>query len=245
MQVKGEKSPVFSSFKSDRYSWILIVGLFLIVVQTAFEGWGFLFPLALFAALVYYGKKHWAGAWGKMLFWIGVVGVVFTLLSLIVFKLAVLVLFIYLLIEFIRNKRRPVRLRPMVGAPGTAGPEILKNKWFGYQHTPDEDYEWQDINIQTVAGDTLIDLSRTILPKGESIIFIRHFAGRVRVLVPYGIDVSLYYSVGLGQLEFFDRREPRLINATLICRTEGYRKAEQKVRILVSAVAGNLEVRRI
>ena len=59
---------------------------------------------------------------------------------------------------------------------------LFQNKLFGGQKTPDHEYEWNDINIQTGFGDAVIDLSYTVLPKGESVIFIRNVMGKVTVL---------------------------------------------------------------
>lgn len=245
--------PLFEQFRNDKYSWTLIGGLILIIVQAVFGDWGFLFPAALFGAMVYYGKNKTPSRKGKIIFWIGIAGLIFTVVNLIVFKLVILILLIFLVYEFVQNKKHPKHIFPAfhpdaddeAGSETVSGTPLLKNKWFGYQKTPDGDYEWQDINIQTGAGDTLIDLSRTILPKKESVIFIRHFAGRVRILVPYGVEAALQYSMVLGQLQFFDRKIPQLVNSSLTFETKDYAQAEQKVKIFVSGVAGNLEVRRI
>ncbi|GGL64828.1 cell wall-active antibiotics response protein LiaF [Sporolactobacillus putidus] len=250
---KADDILMFAPFKTDKYSWILITGLFLIVIQTSFGGWGFLFPCILFGVMIHYGNKRRKTGKGKFLFWFGVIGLVFTALNLIVLKFIIIALFIIFIIHFIQSKKHPKRIIPGFneksdndGSTGVeAVPVLLKNKWFGNQETPHQNYEWQDINIQTGAGDTLIDLSHTILPKRESVIFIRHFAGRVRILVPYGVEVALRYSVVAGQADFFDHREPRLINESIAFQTNGYDQAEQKVKVIVSAIAGNLEVRRI
>lgn len=243
---------MFEQLKSDKYSWILVFGLALIIIQAVFGDWGFLFPAVLFGAMIYYGRKKAAFRKGKVVLWIGIVGLTFTVLNLLVFKIVILALLIFLVIEFVNNKKHPKHIFPNprmdagednIGS--SEGQPLMQNKWFGHQETPDEDYAWQDINIQTGAGDTLIDLSHTILPKKESVIFIRHFAGRVRILVPYDVGVSLNYSVVFGQLSYFGRSEPQLINTSVTFRTEDYHEAEQKVRIFVSAVAGRLEVRRI
>ena len=34
-------------------------------------------------------------------------------------------------------------------------------------------YEWDDINIDLISGDTIIDLGNTLLPKEDNIIIIR------------------------------------------------------------------------
>lgn len=242
---------MFDSFNKDKYSWLLVIALLLAVIQITVAGWGFLFPACLFGAMIYYGRNNRKKPAGKLIFWIGVLGLALTLLSLFVFRLAILGLAILYLIDFIKKKRHPLRFSPDPGNPDAAAEHVtllkplLKNKWFGYQETPEPDYPWQDINIQTGAGDMVIDLSRTILPKKESIIFIRHLAGRVRILVPYDVGVSLHYSIMLGQLNFFGRSETRLINQSVALQSEGYEESGQRVKIFVSAVAGSLEVKRV
>ncbi|MCO7175296.1 cell wall-active antibiotics response protein LiaF [Sporolactobacillus kofuensis] len=243
---------MFQQLKKDQYSWLIIVCLLLVVIQTTFDGWGFLFPAVLFSALLYYGRKNKPKKKGKILFWIGLIGLGFTILNLLVFKLIIIALFICFLIDFIQRKKHPRQIVPDFEHPSAPGdeqinilPTLLKNKWFGHQETPHEDYEWRDITIQTGAGDTIIDLSHTILPKRESIIFIRHLAGRIKILVPYDVDVCLHYSVVLGQLDFFDHHEHQLVHEVRALQTSRYAEADQKVKIMISSLAGGLEVRRI
>lgn len=250
---KADDPPVLNQFQQDKYSWLLLLGLCFVVVEIIFADWGFLFPVALFGFFTYYGRKHRMKKRGVILFWIGVVGLALTVLNMIVFKLIVVAVVLFLIIDFVQSKKHPRRIRP--GFDQKSGgtetehtatlPVLLNNMWFGRQTTPESDYEWQDINIQTGLGDTVIDLSRTILPKNESVIFIRHVAGRVRILVPYGIEASLRFSVVIGELDFFERRESRMINKSVAFKTDGYDKSEQKLKIMISAISCNLEVRRI
>ncbi|MCL1632032.1 cell wall-active antibiotics response protein LiaF [Sporolactobacillus sp. CPB3-1] len=242
---------MFDQLQKDRYSWLVIICLFLLVLQTLFDGWGFLFPAILFGALLYFGRRHRALRKGKILFWIGLIGLGFTILSLLVFKFIIIALFICFVIDFIQRKRHPKRIVPDFDHPVSYEEDVtllsglLKNKWFGHQETPVDGYEWKDINIQTGAGDTIIDLGQTILPKKESIIFIRQLVGRVRILVPYGVEISLHYSVVLGQIDFFDHHEGQLIHESRVLQTGGYDQADQKVKIMISALTGSLEVLRV
>ncbi|MFT8319086.1 MAG: cell wall-active antibiotics response protein LiaF [Sporolactobacillus sp.] len=239
---------MFRSLKKDKFSWILIAVLLALVVQSVFGDWGFLFPAVLFAALLYYGRKNLASRRGKILFWIGLIGLVIIILSTFLFKIVIIFLFVLFLVDFIQSKKNPLVIRPerfSAEAEKTVESDtLLQNRWFGHQATPGQDYEWHDINIQVGAGDTLIDLSRTILPRKEAVILIRQLAGRVRILIPFGVETSVRYSVGLGQLDFFDHKEARLINESVAFQTKHYLEGEQKIAIIVSAVAGSLEVRR-
>ncbi len=47
---------------------------------------------------------------------------------------------------------------------------LFKNKLFGHQQTTEHVYEWNSVNVQGGVGDTVIDLSKTILPKGDAVI---------------------------------------------------------------------------
>ena len=75
---------------------------------------------------------------------------------------------------------------------------LFQNRLFGGQQTPDHVYEWNDVNIQAGIGDTVIDLSYTVLPKGETVIFIRNVMGKVTIMVPYDVEVSVHHSVFFG-----------------------------------------------
>jgi lia operon protein LiaF len=101
------------------------------------------------------------------------------------------------------------------------------------------------MNLQTGIGDTIIDLSNTVLPKGEAVISVRNFIGNVRILVPYEIEVSILHSVITGYTEVFEHKEERVFNQLLQYETEHYVEAEQKVKIITSMILGNLEVKRI
>ena len=63
-------------------------------------------------------------------------------------------------------------------------------------------YEWNDVNIQAGIGDTVIDLSYTVLPKGETVIFIRNVMGKVTIMIPYDVEVSVNHSVFLALQKF-------------------------------------------
>lgn len=242
---------MFNQIKSDFPSWIFLFGFFILAIEIVFFDWGAIFPLILFIVLILLGQKKRDKTKGKILFWIGTIGLICTAINMLAFKFIAVALFIYIAIRFISSKKHPKIVQPVIykktetesGAPGD--PPVLKNRLFGTQKTPDHVYEWDDVNIQIGIGDTVIDLSNTLLPKAESVIVIRHIAGKVRILVPYDIEVAVYHSVIIGQAVFFDHHEPRLINETVSYRTSGFDQASRKIKIITSMIAGNLEVKRI
>jgi lia operon protein LiaF len=122
---------------------------------------------------------------------------------------------------------------------------LFENIVLGQQKTPTGAYEWNDVNIQAGIGDTIIDLSFTMLPKGETVIFIRNLIGNIQILVPYDIDVSIQHSCIVGSSTVFEVHDSKLFNRVLHLKTPGYETAEHKVKIFTSLVVGNLEVSRI
>ena len=122
---------------------------------------------------------------------------------------------------------------------------LFTNVLFGHQKTPEHGYEWKDITIQGGIGDAVIDLSYTVLPKGETVIMVRKLIGNVRVLVPYEVDVRLHHSGLAGSVTFFDYEEPKFFNQTLHLQTAGYEESTRKIKIITSMLSGDIEVKRI
>jgi len=122
---------------------------------------------------------------------------------------------------------------------------LLKNRFFGGQKTPDHVYEWNDVNIQGGIGDTVIDLSYTVLPKGETTIFIRNVIGKITILIPYDVEVSVNHSVIYGSAKILDFYEASFMNRQVKVETANYEQTDQKVKILTSMLIGDIEVKRV
>ncbi|MCF6139233.1 cell wall-active antibiotics response protein LiaF [Pseudalkalibacillus berkeleyi] len=238
--------------KTDQMSWLMIIGIVLLLLEISFHGTGPLFLLALAAGAIYVGRKKYASKIGKLLFWGGLICFSITLLNTLAFKFLLFAVLIYAAIRFAQSKQAPSYIEPVIHENPTVasdGPTIkrtpfLKNTIYGRQTTSDQVYEWQDVNIQCGIGDTVIDLANTVLPKGESVIVIRSFIGNVKILVPYEMDVSVSHSVIAGTGSVLGYNEPKMVNQTVSFQTEGYDRAQQKVKIITSMIVGDLEVKR-
>ncbi|MCD8502961.1 MAG: cell wall-active antibiotics response protein LiaF [Bacillaceae bacterium] len=138
---------------------------------------------------------------------------------MMVFKFIILAILGFILYTFFKSRNEPVLIQPVVKEPENISGirqiqrnALFKNLFYGKQKTPEQIYEWDDINIQTGIGHVRIDLSNTVLPKGESIIVVRHFIGNVQILVPYDVEVSVNHSVIAGTTTVFNVIEERLYN---------------------------------
>ncbi|WP_374720833.1 cell wall-active antibiotics response protein LiaF [Peribacillus tepidiphilus] len=238
--------------KTDMMSWILIIGVILLLLEVTFFNGGLIFSLLFSGVLIYFGKKRWNKTFGKILFWIGIISALVTVLNMMTFKFFLIAILIFIVIQFSQSKKNPILFQPDFEKDTTfvreqilKKPLIFRNMLFGRQKTPEEVYEWQDVNIQVGVGDTIVDLSNTMLPKGESVICVRNILGSVQVLVPYDLEVRVVHSTLVGSAVIFQMQEPQILNQALQFETAGYETADQKIKIVTSMVVGSLEVKRI
>lgn len=245
---------------SRQMNWLILIGMLLLILELSFSS-GTIFLLFVGIGCIYVGRSKSSRTVGKTLYWTGVIFVILSVLGMITVRLFLIVLLVYLIIHYARSKHHPQHIEPEIlddppVACSTFSEEkknedqvrknvLFKSTLFGRYKTPEHVYEWNDINIISGIGDTVIDLSFTVLPQGESVIIIRHVIGNVFIQIPYDLEVHVQHSAVLGKASVFDYHEPRMINQTLDIRTGDYERARQKVKILTSIVSGDLVVRRV
>jgi lia operon protein LiaF len=238
---------------SEYISWIILIGAVILLVEVAFVNQGIIFSLFISIIMVYLGRKSMPKKRGKLLFWGGIVILIINIFHMITFRFLMLAIFIHFVIQFAQSKRAPNIVSPVVSESTENKPReqviqrkpLFRNILFGQQRTPDHVYEWNDINIHSGVGDSIIDLSYTVIPKGETVIYIRKFIGNIQIFVPYDYEVSVQHSVLLGTTTVFDFHEAKMLNQVFHLQTPDYEKADQKVKIITSVLLGDIEVKRI
>ena len=169
------------------------------------------------------------------------------------FKFLLLAILVHFIIQYSNSKKNPQKIIldikeseqvPLEETIIKSKP-LFENMLFGQQKTPNDVYEWNDINIQSGIGDTIIDLSYTVLPNGETVIFVRNIIGNINIQVPYEVEVSVHHSCIIGSTTVFEHHQPQVFNHSFQLKTAGYDQAVQKVKIFTSLLVGNLEVTRI
>ncbi len=128
--------------------------------------------------------------------------------------------------------------------PSTHAAERTKKSWIGDTRIGSDIFEWNDIVISIFAGDTIIDLGNTLLPKKENTIVIRKLFGKTRILVPTGIGVKLQQNSLLGTVRF-EKESFQLKNEELIIYSKDYDESQRKLHILSANCVGEVEVIRI
>jgi lia operon protein LiaF len=238
--------------KYNGWLWIFYIAVGLLLFEIIFLDGGILYFLFFSFLFVYIGKKYYHKLLGKIVFWISLVNAAFAIFHTLAFRWVLFAVILYFLIQYVQSKktRSTVQVEE-IRKSGTTSDVIFRkkpffqNKIIGRQSTPQAIYEWEDVNVQGFVGDMVIDLSQTVFPKGEALIFVRHLLGNVQVLVPYDMEVSVHVSVVVGTVDIFQIVNERVVNESIIFQTADYPEVEQKIKIVTSMVAGHVEVKRV
>ncbi|MBL4953670.1 cell wall-active antibiotics response protein [Neobacillus sp. YIM B02564] len=244
---------MFKNYKNDYIEWLIIFGVVLLLLEILFFNKGLIFSLFVAGGMIYLGRKKQGRPRRKWLFYGGLVFLAISVFNMMTFKFLLLAILLHFFIQFLNAKKRPNKITVELSKPEqTVHAETLiqikplfENIFLGQQKTPLGIYEWNDVNIQAGIGDTVIDLSYTMLPKGETIIFIRNLIGNIQILVPYDLEVTVNHSAVIGRTKVFENQNSKLFNSVFQVKTPGYDAAEQKVKIFTSLIVGNIEVSRI
>src|SRR5699024_1933801 len=186
------------------------------------------------------------------LFWVGIIGLAFSIFSMLAVRFFIIVAIILFAYEYYRSQKETPVVRPnienhreVITDPVIERKPLFTHRVFGSQQTDDTAYQWRDINIHSGIGNRVIDLSNTVLPDDTAIVSIRHIAGNIEVLVPYDVEVSIHHSAVFGRAHIFSKHHPTLMNDTIFYQTNHYDQTLPRVKVITSVMSGNIEVRRI
>src|SRR5699024_4224608 len=243
---------IFNRLSTETVNWILIIGLILFVLEVVFFRGGLIFTAALLGLASYYGYRNRMETWGKVIFWIGVIGLIITVLNMLAVRFIVLVFIILLLIDYSKNKKQTYIIpKQYINGPIKEDEvlvdihPIFKSILRGQQNTPSTAYEWRDINIFSGIGDKVIDLSQSITRDDTAVISIRHGIGNMIIYIPYDTEFVIHHSAVFGRAYILNKRHEQLLNQQLSYQTENYIHAQTRVKIITSVFSGNIEVKRI
>lgn len=254
MSVKEVYNALIKRISTDTLNWIVLIGIVLFIVEIAFFHGGVLWAAAFFGFLFYIGRKYYHELWGKISFWVGLIGLIVSVLNMIAIRFLIIVFIVLLLIDYMKQKRHVNRIEPIlyvdIDAKRDKEPLIktnpfFKQQLFGHQQTSKPAYEWHDINIHGGFGDRIIDLNDTVLPKDTAIISIRHLVGNITIYIPYDVEFAIHHSAIFGRAYILNEFDDQLMNQVLSYKTEKYDVTVPRVKIITSIASGNIEVKRI
>ncbi|MGD8191992.1 cell wall-active antibiotics response protein LiaF [Brevibacillus ginsengisoli] len=105
-------------------------------------------------------------------------------------------------------------------------------------------FELKSLNIWHGIGDVIIDLSRALIQEEEAFLVINGWVGGITIYVPVDLPVSVSAEVTIGDMEVFGHRQGGL-NRHAVLTAENYDEAPRKVKIIVSLIIGDIDVKYI
>jgi len=245
---------LFQQLKDNYAKWVIGIGGFLLLLELFVFNPGLIFSLLVSVGMIYFAKKSLKGLMGKILFWLGLLILIVSILNMITVKFLLFSVLVYFFIQLIHNKKNTTVIEPVIKDKIMNSEEeasyikkkpLFTNALLNRNSTPNHVYEWDDINIQCGVNDTKIDLSYTVLPEGETVITIRNIIGNVKLFIPYDMEVNINHSLLFGSYRILGETEENAFNKNISIKTSEYHQANTRVKILTSFVLGSLEVKRV
>lgn len=121
-----------------------------------------------------------------------------------------------------------------------------RSGFIGDMYIGQDTWELKPMNISHFIGDTRIDLTKAIIPYGETRLQISAFIGDVKIYVPDDIDlkVSVTSSVFLGEISVMERYESGF-GKSMKLESPQYDDAEKRLRVEVSMFLGDVVVKKV
>ncbi|CRR03224.1 TPA: transporter [Streptococcus equi subsp. equi] len=157
--------------------------------------------------------------------------------------MAVLLGIVYVIINHFSQVKKKNRFALIRFAEEKMTVRQVKNQWLGAANYESDYYSFEDINIIRASGNDTIDLTNVIVTGMDNVIIIRKIFGNTKILVPIDVAVTLEVSSIYASVDFFELQEYDLRNES-ITLGEAEDSSLKKVKIIVSTIAGNVEVAR-
>ncbi len=121
---------------------------------------------------------------------------------------------------------------------------IIRRNLIGDIHYTRDQFELHDMTISNGFGDIKIDLSKAIIPEGETVIILQGLIGQINVYVPDDLATSIQANSLIGDVTLFYQKH-KGINQQLHITTPGYKNKPRRVKLVLSVAIGEVKVRAV
>lgn len=103
-------------------------------------------------------------------------------------------------------------------------------------------FELNDLNVSGFIGDVKIDLSKAMIPEGESTMTISGVIGNVDVYVPPDVEVSVSSSAFIGDMNLLGSKKSGM-SPNLYKVSSEYGDSPRRIKISISLFIGDVDVK--
>lgn len=244
---------MFKWISTNTFNWIILTGVVLFALEILLFNKGLLGTAVFFGIIAYIGWKQYMHLWGKLLFWLGIVILLITLINTIAVRFIVVITIGLLVMDYFKARNDEQNIVPTIYLDNDKRTDeviiemnpLFQQTIYGDQQTSNSAYEWNDINIHGGIGNRFIDLSNTVLPNDTAVISIRHTVGNIVIYIPYETEFMIHHSAIYGKAFILHKQYGQLINQQLSFQTAHYDTHHPRIKIITSVLSGDIEVRRI
>lgn len=97
-------------------------------------------------------------------------------------------------------------------------------------------------SMWTFIGEIHLDFSMAIVEEQETVIILQGVIGDINLRIPDDLGVSIEAFAFVGQMNVSEEKEAGLMNR-IVWRTNNYDFAEHKVKLMISYIVGDIDVR--
>jgi lia operon protein LiaF len=105
-----------------------------------------------------------------------------------------------------------------------------------------EPWQLEDMQIWMGVGETDVNLTKAILPEGETILNVSGWIGEITILVPQDMDIKANVNLRLGDATLFSHQQAGS-GRFLSYKSLDYETAKKKVNLRVSLAIGEVTVK--
>ncbi|WP_332631160.1 cell wall-active antibiotics response protein LiaF [Halalkalibacter flavus] len=120
----------------------------------------------------------------------------------------------------------------------------MRKSLIGEIHYLGEAFELNDLTIWNGIGEVRIDLSKAIIPEGETVIVVQTLIGEIDFYVPEDLAVAIQATSTIGEVSLFHESHSG-INQQLSIATKDYKQAQRRVKLILSTFVGEVKVRAV
>jgi lia operon protein LiaF len=142
------------------------------------------------------------------------------------------------------GQRARTEQSPPLRPAGILLPKDCRSSLIGDFHLTSGRFELSHLHIWHGVGNVVIDLSRAMIMQEEAFLIVDGWIGDVTIYVPVDMPVAISAEVRIGDLEVFGHRQGGL-NRFVAIRSELYERATQKVKLNISLIVGDIDVKYI
>ncbi|MFT4399364.1 LiaRS two-component regulatory system accessory protein LiaF [Bacillus sp. SW14] len=120
----------------------------------------------------------------------------------------------------------------------------MRSFFIGELQMMKQPFDLNDLNISGFIGDIKIDLSKAMIPEGESTIVISGVIGNVDIYVPSDLDVAVSSAVFIGDINLIGSKKSGL-STKVYAASSDFSESKRRIKVSVSLFIGDVDVKYV